>query len=55
MDIVILAIIGILFLAALVFVGLGAKGWNAGTDDFNSSNARTSRAWPPLATVDRNI
>ena len=31
MDIVILAIIGILFLAALVFVGLGAKGWNAGT------------------------
>ncbi len=31
MTYVILAIIGILFLAALVFVGVGAKGWNAGT------------------------
>ncbi|MGA0040225.1 MAG: hypothetical protein ACO3NZ_10280 [Pirellulales bacterium] len=31
MTYVILAIIGILFLAALVFVGVGARGWNAGT------------------------
>ena len=31
MTYVILAIIGILFLAALVFVGVGARGWNAST------------------------